>query len=161
MNPAEKPIGYWLKCLDRLIEDGIDGVLRDEGLSRRHWQLMNLLRTNPADPAAIAESMRPFWGEGEVGLDDVVRGLTRRGWARRGNDGRLELTLQGETAHGEITAKVQPVRDALTDGITTEEYVAVVDTLRHMADNLAKVGGAFSHASGPRQSVAQHRAEHS
>jgi DNA-binding MarR family transcriptional regulator len=86
--------------------------------------------------------MRPFWGEGDVGLDEIVGGLTRRGWARRGKDGRLELTLQGAAALDEVSAKVHLVRDALTDGITAEEYSAVVDTLRRMADNLTKVGVA-------------------
>ncbi|GII25001.1 MarR family transcriptional regulator [Planosporangium mesophilum] len=138
MKPEEKPLGYWLRSLDRLIENSFDEALASGGLSRRHWQLMDLLRAHPAHPTEIAESMWPFWGEGDPGPDEVVLALVRRGWAAHGQDGRLTLTLQGETAREEIGARVERIPRALTAGITTEEYGAVVDTLRRMADNLAK-----------------------
>jgi hypothetical protein len=43
-----RPIGYWLKHLDRLIEDTFERTLSMEGLTRRHWQVLNTLeRTIP------------------------------------------------------------------------------------------------------------------
>ena len=38
-----KPIGYWLKELDQLIEGTLDRALADEGVTRRDWQLLNAL----------------------------------------------------------------------------------------------------------------------
>ncbi|GAA4602421.1 hypothetical protein GCM10023195_07350 [Actinoallomurus liliacearum] len=38
-----RPLGYWLKLLDQLIEENLNRVLAVEGLHRRHWQTMNLL----------------------------------------------------------------------------------------------------------------------
>ncbi|HEV7899740.1 MAG TPA: hypothetical protein VGP31_18040 [Planosporangium sp.] len=140
MKPQDKPLGYWLRYLDRLIEGCFEAALGDDALSRRHWQLLNLLRAHPAHPAEIVESMWPFWGEGAATPDEIIRGLVRRGWAQRGRDGRFRLTLEGEAARDEISVKAQLVRRALTDGVTSDEYDMVVETLRRMADNLAKAG---------------------
>ena len=41
----DKPIGFWLKELDRLIDKHFEMQLSDAGLSRRQWQLLNCLRT--------------------------------------------------------------------------------------------------------------------
>jgi Mn-dependent DtxR family transcriptional regulator len=138
MRQEDKPFGYWLRYVDRLIEGCFEAALRDDGLSRRHWQLLNLLRAHPAHPAEIAESMWPFWSDKDVEPEDILRGLTRRGWAERDRDGRFQLTLQGEAARVEMSEKVRLVRGALTEGITTDEYEMVVDILRRMADNLAE-----------------------
>ena len=43
-----KPIGYWLKELDRLIEGTLDRALADEGVTRRDWQVLNALEPDPA-----------------------------------------------------------------------------------------------------------------
>jgi hypothetical protein len=42
------PIGFRLKLVDRLIDDGFDAVLGDARLTRRHWQVLNLLQTELA-----------------------------------------------------------------------------------------------------------------
>ena len=48
-RPADRrPIGFWLKLVDRLIDEGFDAVLGDAGLTRRHWQVLNLLQAEPA-----------------------------------------------------------------------------------------------------------------
>jgi hypothetical protein len=38
MAARERPIGWWLKHLDGLIEAAFDRALATERLSRRHWQ---------------------------------------------------------------------------------------------------------------------------
>ena len=40
---SARPIGYWLKKLDRLIDEQFERQLSEAGLSRRQWQLLNLL----------------------------------------------------------------------------------------------------------------------
>ena len=44
MINIDRPIGYWLKKLDRLIDNHFDLQLSNAGLTRRQWQLLNLLR---------------------------------------------------------------------------------------------------------------------
>ena len=48
MTGDGRPIGYWLKHLDRLIEATFDRTLADVGLGRRHWQTLNTLAGGPA-----------------------------------------------------------------------------------------------------------------
>ena len=60
-RPAERrPIGFWLKLVDRLIDEGFDAVLGDAGLTRRHWQVLNLLQTEPATLQRIDTQLAPF-----------------------------------------------------------------------------------------------------
>jgi hypothetical protein len=43
-----KPIGYWPTTLDRLIDEYFDRALADQGVQRRHWQILNILQASPA-----------------------------------------------------------------------------------------------------------------
>ena len=70
--PERKPIGYWLKELDRLIEGTLDRTLADEGVTRRDWQVLNALETAPAPRDAVVDALRPFWGERAADPDDVL-----------------------------------------------------------------------------------------
>jgi hypothetical protein len=42
-----RPIGYWLKRVVRLIDGQFERQLAEDGLSRRQWQLLNLLEGGP------------------------------------------------------------------------------------------------------------------
>jgi hypothetical protein len=137
MKPEDKPIGYWLKHLDRLIEDRFDVTLRAEGLARRHWQLLNTLRAGPAGRADLTESLRPFWTERDLTVDEVVAELVGRGWIAAADEDRWALTPDGVAGHADVAARVHATRRAITDGISADEYVRTVGTLRRMAENLS------------------------
>jgi DNA-binding MarR family transcriptional regulator len=47
-----RPIGFWLKLVDRLIDEGLDAMLGEAGLTRRHATLTE------AGAAAHAELLR-------------------------------------------------------------------------------------------------------
>lgn len=124
MKPEDRPIGYWLRELDRRIEDAFVSTLDAAGLRRRHWQVLNGL--GPDDP---------FWGPGEQPYANVVADLTRRGWVTP--DGAL--TPDGESARAAIAADVTAVRRRVADGVPDEDYLTTVRTLARMADNLSAV----------------------
>jgi hypothetical protein len=132
----QRPIGYWLKHLDRLIERTFERSLADQGLSRRDWQTMNVLSAGPHDAEGLAAALRPFWGEGAVALDEVVGGLERRGWISPGADRRFALTALGLEAHRAVSERVQETRRRSLEGLTEGQYRAAVDTLRRMTENL-------------------------
>ncbi len=138
MASERKPIGYWLKHLDQLIERSLDRELAQDGVSRRGWQIMNLLHAGPVAMPAIVDALRAFWIPGAVEPDDAVGELVRRGWAERDDD-RYRLTADGEAARTALAERVHSLRGAMTDGLTAEEYAATVDTLRRMAENLEAV----------------------
>lgn len=136
----ERPIGYWLKHLDRLIEEAFGSALAEQALSRRDWQAMNALMGAPLDERGLADALRPFWGEGAVTLDEVVEGLTRRGWIARGADGRYALTPDGQAARAAVARQVETIRTRMAEGVTEAEYQMTIGVLRRMADNLAAPG---------------------
>jgi hypothetical protein len=134
-GPTGYPIGYWLKRLDRAIDGALDPALAAEGLARRHWQTMNFLQEGPCDAPALAEALRPFWGQGAITLDEVLRDLERR--AQIVNDGGCyALTAAGKATRAKIAEHVDIARRRLVDGIAREEYLATVEVLQRMAANL-------------------------
>ncbi len=121
MRPEDRPIGYWLRELDRRIEGAFVATLDGAGLQRRHWQVLNGL--GPDDP---------FWGPGERPYEEVVADLTARGWIAP--DGTL--TPDGETARAAIAADVAAMRRRVAEGVPEEDYLTTVRTLARMAGNL-------------------------
>ena len=134
-GPTGYPIGYWLKRLDRAIDGALDPTLAAEGLARRHWQTMNFLHEEPSDAPALAQALRPFWGQGAITLDAVLSDLQRR--ALVANDGgRYALTAAGKATRAKLAEQVDRTRRRLVDGVTREEYLATVEVLQRMAANL-------------------------
>lgn len=131
-----KPIGYWLKHLDRLIEDAFDHTLADDNLSRRHWQVLNILGSGPATRAELNVALKPFTGDDPTALAPVIDALTRQGWATAGADGRHALTVDGAAVHQRIRQDVDQTRRQILRYVTTAEYAQVIDILRKMAAGL-------------------------
>ena len=98
MDPLDRPIGYWLRRLDGLLASTFDDTLRAQGLSRRHWQALDVVRERPVDEAGLAEALAPFVADDDIPLARVLDDLVRRGWIRREPDGRFVLTSAGEAA---------------------------------------------------------------
>ncbi|WP_344583149.1 MarR family transcriptional regulator [Nonomuraea roseoviolacea] len=118
----KKMIGYWIKHLDELFEGTLDGTLGAEGVSRREWQVLNVLAAGD-DPSA---QLTPF-----SGVDDARESLAARGWA----DG-AGLTEEGRRAHTALAEQVGRIRRRAAEGVSREEYAATIDVLRRMAANL-------------------------
>lgn len=135
MIPTDRPIGYWVKHVDGLLESALDRVLAGSGVRRRHWQVLSVLCEGPRTRAEVAEAMLAFWVAASVTQTDVVDDLVRRGWAS--TDGQsYTLTAQGAQAHERISADVAALRALVADGFTEAEYAAVVGGLARMATNL-------------------------
>jgi hypothetical protein len=148
MKSQDKPIGYWVKQLDRLIELTFDRALVQDGLSRRDWQLMNVLHREPATIEAIVDALDPFWGASGVEPDEVISGFVRRGWAQLDEHDRYRLSNRGENVRADVADRVQALRSVMTDGLTAAEYAATVDTLRRMATNLEAADRAVTTPAG-------------
>jgi len=140
-----KPIGYWLKELDRLIEQNFDHALAGEDVTRREWQVLNVLSVAPTSSADLTDALRPFFGTGagasasESAPEEVLDRLTRRGWALRDAETRYALSPEGEAARSALLERVQALRGAIADGVTPEAYNTTIDTLQRMATNLGQL----------------------
>ncbi|MFI6830937.1 MarR family winged helix-turn-helix transcriptional regulator [Kribbella sp. NPDC050241] len=128
MSDDNKPIGWWLKEVDRLLEASFERVLAADGLTRRQWQALNAA----AGPEPIAMTLAPFLTADPAELAAVTTPLTDRGWLT-GED----LTEEGRAALETLSAKVHQQRRHVTAGITPEQYAATLGILRRMAHNLA------------------------
>jgi DNA-binding MarR family transcriptional regulator len=127
----DRPIGYWLKELDRLIEASFDRALAEDRLTRRHWQVLNALAERPLPVADVRGELLPF-----DGVDEALADLSARDYVTQ-RDGTYTLTAGGVAARERLTAQVHAMRARATDGIDAEEYAATVRVLRQMAANLA------------------------
>ncbi|TDD14996.1 MarR family transcriptional regulator [Nonomuraea diastatica] len=128
-----RPIGYWLRLLDQLIEEHLNRVLAAEALHRRHWQTMNLLRAAPAAQDTIAETLRPFWSASSVGVDEVLDELVRRAWITSRQP--YGLTPAGEAAHTTLARIVERAARQINEGVGAKQYDDTVEVLRHMVKN--------------------------
>jgi DNA-binding MarR family transcriptional regulator len=134
MNMSDDmPIGWWVKHLDRTLEDALDRAVAVEGVSRRQWQMLNLAAEN-----GELSMMAPFFAD-PAEADAPVAGLVDRGWIRRHGQ-RLELTPDGSLARDRLSIVVRGQRQRIMDGIEPTEYAATVDVLRRMAENVAGAG---------------------
>lgn len=135
-DDRRRPIGYWLKHLDRLIEAAFERALAGERLTRRHWQTLSTLRGRPATLSGLAEELAPFLADDPHGHRPVVDDLVSRRWVERDDDDRLRLTAAGSDAHAALLARIGATRQTLALGVTEEEYRTVIDVLQRMASNL-------------------------
>jgi DNA-binding MarR family transcriptional regulator len=136
INPgSERPIGYWLKKLDRLIDEQFEEQLGEAGLSRRQWQVINLLEGDPRSVPELQSELEPFLQEDPDDLTDALSGLVTRGWVAS-QDNIVNLTETGQAQLKLIKAKVAELRQASMAGISPEEYQTTIDVLARMASNL-------------------------
>jgi DNA-binding MarR family transcriptional regulator len=131
-----RPIGFWLKLVDRLIDDSFDALLGQAGLTRRLWQVLSALWGGPATVEQLDTGLAPFLDVAQPTVDPVVEDLSARGWTTRTGDGRVTITEAGVAAHADLLARVSENRRRLTAGIAAEEYAATIGVLRRMAANL-------------------------
>src|SRR5262245_51018485 len=139
MQHDRQPIGYWLKRLDRLIDEAFERTLGADGLTRRHWQVLNTLVGGAASGASLAAALQPFIENG-ANVEQVVDDLLQRNWARRLPDGTISVSDQGRAAHAALVGRVAETRQRLRRGITDDEYLQVVRVLQRMSANLESHG---------------------
>jgi DNA-binding MarR family transcriptional regulator len=146
--PADRrPIGFWLKLVDRLIDERFDELLGEAELTRRHWQVLTALQAGPASVQQLDTNLGPFLDEREPTTRPVLEELGARGWAAWSPDDLAISTQAGASAHTALLAQVSTSRRQVTAGISPDDYLATVEVLRRMATNL----GWTDPGDGPRR----------
>ncbi|MGY1702671.1 hypothetical protein [Geodermatophilus sp. SYSU D00766] len=130
---GQRPVGWWVRRLDELLEEGLDGVVVGEGLTRRHWQLLQSVAGAPVPRADLHAALAGFAGPEDLGA--ALADLAARGWLAD-DAGTLALTADGRVAHERLAAAVGAFRRRVADGLTAEEYAAVVAGLARMVANV-------------------------
>lgn len=131
-----RPIGWWVRRLDGLLEDVVGRVVADEELTRRHWQVLHALGSGSTAEPDLHDVLAPFGGPAEVA--PVVAELVDRGWVTRIDAGRLMRTAAGAAADERIGGRISTLRRQVTDGLSAEEYRRTVAALERMARNVER-----------------------
>jgi hypothetical protein len=131
ISTDRRPIGFWLKLVDRLFDERLDETLGD--LTRRHWQVLNVLQQGAVDQAGIDARVRPFLDR-ESSTKREVADLQDRGWIA-GTE-TMQLTEMGTKEFRRLLDAVSADRAQVMAGIASEEYATTVATLERMARNL-------------------------
>lgn len=132
---SRRPIGFWLKLVDRHLEDGLDEVLATNGLTRRDWQTLNAVRDGASSPSEVETRLAPFLEESEAPIDVVVEDLIADGWLEQA-DSEIGLTESGRARYEDLIGRVAEFRRGAVAGVSDDEYCQTVAVLERMATNL-------------------------
>ncbi|RBY84949.1 MarR family winged helix-turn-helix transcriptional regulator [Blastococcus sp. TF02A-30] len=137
MPEEQRPIGWWVKRLDALLEEAVDAAVAGEGLTRRHWQVLHSLAEGEAREAAVSDALRDFAGD----VPGVVADLAARGWVARPAPGQVRLTEDGAAGHDRVLRAVGRVRRHAADGMSRQEYERTILVLARMVENMERALG--------------------
>ncbi|MFF3036767.1 MarR family winged helix-turn-helix transcriptional regulator [Arthrobacter citreus] len=136
MATQERPIGFWLKLLDQLVDEQFGASFEEHGVTRRQWQMMNLLTNGPASEKELSDQLKPFFPAVEAGTSgELIEELAESGWVAV-SDGQYSLTDLGTRSLENLRGAVERIRDQLTIDVSEEEYTALVSVMQRMAANL-------------------------
>jgi hypothetical protein len=133
---ASQPIGYWSGEAYRTIVGRIRADLAMEGLTQPHWWVLNHVAASPGiwTPATLTERLRSFDDQG-TDFAQVFTDLSARGWLKQDGE-TLTLTADGESGRLRAAARGAEANELTHEGISPAEYVACLNVLRRMIDNL-------------------------
>jgi MarR family transcriptional regulator for hemolysin len=134
--------GFLVNDVARLMRTVYDRRVRDLGLTRSQWWVLNHLFRTPgatqSELAAILEVERPTLGR-------LLDRLERKGWVRRADDARdrrawrVFLTPAAQPAMRKLRKHAAELRRDALAGLSAAERERFVDTLTAIKSNLAKM----------------------
>ncbi|KQQ22232.1 hypothetical protein ASF48_03205 [Rathayibacter sp. Leaf299] len=137
----QRPIGYWLTLVERLVDERFSVTLEEHGVTRRQWQLLQQLQRGPSPLAELDRALAPFLRAptaadpaGESAAEQLAE-LLESGWVEARSE-LYALTERGEVATARLEEVVASQRASATAGVAEEEYEITVRTLQTIAGNL-------------------------
>jgi hypothetical protein len=131
----QRPIGYWLRLVDGLIDEQFARTLDEHGVTRMQWQLLNVLARGQASVEMLDAAVAPFLVPGSETTLDHLTELIESAWVDATPTG-YELTERGHGALDRLTNVVAEQRTVMSAGVSEGDYVTTVSTLERMAINL-------------------------
>jgi hypothetical protein len=129
-----RPLGFWLKLLDRLIEENLDTALRPFSLTRRHWQILNLVAQGPQTVNAVMTELAAFVPE-ESQQEAILTELISASWVQYKQD-ELTLAVSAEDRLVPVRAAINQARAQVSIGVSRSNYDTTITTLETMCRNL-------------------------
>jgi hypothetical protein len=134
---ATQPIGYWCGETYRTVVRRIRSDLALESLTQPHWWILNHIDGAPGSwtPPALTERLLPFDDQG-TDFATVFDDLATRGWVTYGDDRTMTLSTAGRDGLERARSRSRVGTAETLAGIPTEEFVAALNVLRRIIDNL-------------------------
>ncbi len=133
---ATRPIGYWIKEVDRLLDETFAHALGSEHCTRRHWQLLNALEAGPCGETELVAAVAPIAAVDPSGVHAALEDLLQRGWTEPFPGAQVQLTPAGRGVHARLHSTVAAHRRHIAEGVTEAEYRTTAAVLERMAANL-------------------------
>ena len=135
-----RPIGFWLKLVDRMIDEQFASTLDEHGVTRRQWQILNILSRETATVEDLDAAAVPFLSAtsddpNENSSAEHLIELVESTWVTE-SSGVFDLTERGQLAFERLAEVVATQRTVMTAGLSAVEYEATVGSLERMARNL-------------------------
>lgn len=131
----QRPIGYWLKLVDRLIDEQFARTLDEHGVTRMQWQLLNVLSRGQASVEMLDAVVAPSIAVGGESTLDHLTELIESAWVNATPTG-YELTERGHGALDRLTNVVADQRTVMAAGVPEASYLTTTKTLEQLAFNL-------------------------
>jgi DNA-binding MarR family transcriptional regulator len=131
-SSEQRPLVFWLELVHRMLDAQFETTLDEHGVTRRQWQLLNVLATEPSDLLQA--------GDETAYLDDVGE-LIESDWVHSDGGARPQgsvysLTERGRGAFDRLSAVIAEQRTNDARGISPDDYLTSVSALRQLATNL-------------------------
>lgn len=121
---ARRPLGYWLRAVDRLIAREFAQAFADEGVSRRDWRILTVL-TGDVDAPELLERLQ----------GKKLRRLVDRGWITE-TEGAWTVTDEGRAAKERLGDIVAGIRARVSGSVSDDDFVTTVASLEAIAREL-------------------------
>lgn len=136
----KRPLGFWLKLVDSLISEQFTESLEEHGVTRKQWQLLNVLARGPATGGELTAALAPFFGEAPApdeptSPSEHLAELVESGWVNEEGH-TFSLTERGATSLDRLSEIVDAMREESSAGVSEADYAATIGSLRRMAENL-------------------------
>src|SRR3712207_5935663 len=118
-----RPIGFWLRLVDRLLEERFAHVLEEHGVTRGQWQLLNVVSRGGAPADEVERAVEPFTSADGTPVSAQLAELIESGWVELSGT-EYRLTKRGETAHHRLAEVIGELRTHSTEGISGDDYAS-------------------------------------
>jgi DNA-binding MarR family transcriptional regulator len=137
----QRPISFWLKLVDRLIDDQFAMTLDEHGVTKQQWQLLNVLAHSPSTLEKLDAAMAPFqYGSATESAMDHLAELVESGWVVVVAGTEFDVTERGRAAFEGLAAVVSENGRRAHEGVTEQEYGETLGILERIARNLGYTG---------------------
>lgn len=126
-RPTERPLGFWLRAVDALLDREFARAFEGEGIDRRDWMLLNALSGDVRTPGLAERLARG---------GKRVRRFAARGWAAQDDTGAWTLTAEGRATQERLGASVAGIRERVAGAVSPDDFATTMASLEAIAREL-------------------------